>query len=222
MKIQKFKRTGAAVLVSAGLMLGSSATAIAGGIPVFDGAAVAQAIQQGIQMGQQIQNQIKQITELKSQVKAITGNRNLGNILKTEAMEQLPDEWRSVYSEAMKAKGGNFKDLLSSKGYNRNADNDRLVKHFDLTLKAIKDSEVRFKNIKELMNRVNTTQDAKAAADLQNRIALENSYIQQNQTQLDMLERFMALDEKVQVKKRQTRDSCVRQNRIGGTNKSCT
>lgn len=31
----------------------------------------------------------------------------------------------------------------------------------------------------------------------------------------------MALDEKVQVKKRQALDSCVRQNRIGGTNKSC-
>lgn len=221
MNMQKLKNNAAAVLVSAGLMLGSSTAAVAGGIPVFDGAAVAQAIQQGIQMGQQIQNQIKQISELKSQVKAITGNRNLGNILKTEAMEQLPDEWRSVYNDAMKAKGGNFKDLLSSKGYDKNADNDRLVKHYDLTLKAIKDSELRFKNIKALMNQVNATQDAKAAADLMNRIQLENAYIQQNQTRLDMMERFMALEEKVQFKKRQAVDSCIRQNRINNTNKSC-
>lgn len=221
MNIRKFKKNAATVLVSAGLMFGSSTAAVAGGIPVFDGAAVAQAIQQGIQMGQQIENQVKQITELKSQIKAITGNRNLGNILKTEAMEQLPDEWRSVYSEAMKAKGGNFKDLLSSKGYDKNADNDRLVKHYDLTLKAIKDSELRFKNIKALMNQVNATQDAKAAADLMNRIQLENAYIQQNQTQLDMVERFMALEEKVQFKKRQAVDSCIRQNRINNTNKSC-
>ncbi|KPN73517.1 type IV secretion system protein [Neisseria sp. 74A18] len=222
MKIQKLKKTGAAVLVSVGLMAATIPTASAGGILVFDGANLAQAAQQVIQLKEQIDNQVKQITELKNQVKAITGNRNLGNILKTEAMEQLPDEWRSVYNEAMKAKNGNFKDLLGSNGYNRNADNDRLVKHFDLTLKAIKDSEVRFKNIKELMNRVNTTQDAKAAADLQNRIALENSYIQQNQTQLDMLERFMALDEKVQVKKRQARDRCILQNRIDGATRSCT
>ncbi|MBF0805005.1 MULTISPECIES: type IV secretion system protein [unclassified Neisseria] len=219
MKSSTIKKAAAAVAV--GLMV-SAAPAIAGGIPVFDGAAVAQAVQQGIQMGQQIENQVKQITELKNQVKALTGNRNFGNILKTEALEQLPDEWKSVYDAAIQAKKGNFNDLLGSKGYNQNADNDRLVKHFDLTLKAIKDSELRFQNIKALMNRVNTTQDAKAAADLQNRIALENAYIQQNQTRLDMMERFMVLDEKVQVKKRQARDRCIRENRINGTNKSCT
>ena len=71
------------------------------------------------------------------------------------------------------------------------------------------------------MDKVNTTQDAKAAADLQNRIALENAYIQQNQTRMDMMERFMALDEKVQFKKRQERDDCLRLNRINNTNKSC-
>lgn len=122
----------------------------------------------------------------------------------------------------MQTKSGNFNNLLSSKGYNQNADNERLIKHFDLTLKAIKDSELRFQNIKALMDRVNTTQDAKAAADLQNRIALENAYIQQNQTQLDMMERFMALDEKVQVKKRAARNSCIRQNRINNTNTACS
>lgn len=220
MKLYKVKKTAAALAV--GLMVATAAPTMAGGIPVYDGAAVAKAVEQVVKMGQQIDNQIKQITELKNQVKALTGNRNLGNILKTEALEQLPDEWKSVYDAAMQTKSGNFNNLLSSKGYNLNADNERLIKHFDLTLKAIKDSELRFQNIKALMDRVNTTQDAKAAADLQNRIALENAYIQQNQTQLDMMERFMALDEKVQVKKRAARNSCIRQNRINNTNTACS
>lgn len=220
MKLYKVKKT--AVALAFGLMVATSAPTIAGGIPVYDGTAVAKAVEQVVKMGQQIDNQIKQITELKNQVKALTGNRNLGNILKTEALEQLPDEWKSVYDAAMQTKGGNFNNLLSSKGYNQNADNERLIKHFDLTLKAIKDSELRFKNIKALMDRVNTTQDAKAAADLENRIALENAYIQQNQTQLDMMDRFMALDEKVQVKKRAARNSCIRQNRINNTNTACS
>lgn len=219
MKLRKIKKTAGVFAI--GLMITTAAPTMAGGIPVFDGAAVAQAIQQGIQMGQQIQNQVKQINELKGQVKALTGNRNLGNILKTEALEQLPDEWKSVYSEAMKAKGGNFNDLLSSKGYNPNADNERLLKHVDLMQKAIQDSELRFRNIKALMDKVNTTQDVKAAADLQNRIALENAYIQQNQTRLDMMDRFMALQEKVQAKKRQAYNNCIRNNRINNTNKSC-
>ncbi|WP_016687045.1 type IV secretion system protein [Neisseria sicca] len=219
MKLCKVKKTVAALAV--GLMVATAAPTIAA-IPVYDGAAVAKAVEQVVKMGQQIDNQIKQITELKNQVKALTGNRNLGNILKTEALEQLPDEWKSVYDAAMQTKGGNFNNLLSSKGYNQNADNERLIKHFDLTLKAIKDSELRFKNIKALMDKVNTTQDAKAAADLENRIALENAYIQQNQTQLDMMDRFMALDEKVQVKKRAARNSCIRQNRINNTNTACS
>ena len=215
------KQKAVASTLSVSLLFGSIAPANAGGIPVFDGAAVAQAIQQGIQMGQQIQNQVEQIEKAGQQLKALTGSRNLGNILKTEALEQLPDEWKSVYSAAMNAKEGNFKDILNSKGYNQNGDTDRLIKHYSLTYKAIKDSEVRFKNIKALMDRVNTTQDAKAAADLQNRIQLETAYIQQNQTQLDMMERYMALDEKVQVKKRQERDRCIRQNQIKGTSGSC-
>ncbi|OSI07404.1 P-type DNA transfer protein VirB5 [Neisseria animaloris] len=220
MNIRKLKKTAMTTLISTGLMFGALAPATAG-IPVTNPLGLAQQVQQTIQMGQQIQNQVKQIAEIKNQLKAITGNRNLGNILKTEAFERLPDEWKSVYSQAMKAKNGNFEDLLSSKGYDKNADDNRLVKHYDLTLKAIKDSELRFKNIKALMNQVNTTQDAKAAADLMNRIQLENAYIQQNQTQLDMLERFMALEEKVQFKKRQAVDNCIRDNRINNTNKSC-
>ena len=72
------------------------------------------------------------------------------------------------------------------------------------------------------MDRVNTTQDAKAAADhLQNRIALENAYIQQNQTQLDMMERFMHWMKKSQVKNA-ARNSCIRQNRINNSNTACS
>ena len=201
-----FKKAAAAAMIAGCLSVAVSANA--GGIPVFDGAAVAQSIEQGIRMGQQIQNQIKQIsamkqqiTTLKDQLKANTGTRNLGNILQTQAMEQLPDEWKSVYSSVRGFKDGNYTDLLGTKDMIRRPMRNALVKHYDLTLRAIKDSEIRFKNIKDLMAQIDRTQDMKAAADLQNRIAIESSYIQQNQTNLDMLERFMTLQEKVQVKK---------------------
>lgn len=221
MKAKLNVKTKAVTVALSCLMLATPAISSASGIPVFDGAAAANALQSLIQMKQQIDNQIKQITELKSQVKALTGTRNLGNILKTEAYEQLPDEWKSVYNSASTLKNGNYKDLLSAKNYNPSADSERLVQQFDLTLKAIKDSEVRMDNIKRLMDQVNQTQDMKAAADLQSRIALENAKIQQNQTNLDMMARFMDIQEKVQVQQRQNRDSCLRQNRINGTSHSC-
>ncbi|WP_373741702.1 type IV secretion system protein [Neisseria sp.] len=214
MNFKKLKKTAAAVLLAGGLTVGTVPAASAGGITVVDPTAVGKLVSQ-------IENQVKQIEELRNQVKAVTGNRNLGNILQTEALEQLPDEWKKVYESAKGFKDGNYKDLLSSKGYNPNADNERLTKQFDLSLRAIKDSQVRVKNIKALMNQANQTKDAKAAADLQNRIALENGIIQQNQTSLDILARHMELEEKVQMKKRAERNSCIRQNRINNTNKSC-
>lgn len=222
-----FKKVAAAAMIAGCLSVAVPANA--GGIPVINPAQLAQSMQQGIQLGQQIQNQIKQIsamkqqiTTLKDQLKANTGTRNLGNILQTQAMEQLPDEWKSVYSSVRGFKDGNYTDLLGTKGYDKAADAERLVKHYDLTLRAIKDSEIRFKNIKDLMAQIDRTQDMKAAADLQNRIAIESSYIQQNQTNLDMLERFMTLQEKVQVKKRQAADDCIRNNRLNRTSNSCS
>lgn len=206
----------AVVLLSGCLMVAQPLQA--SGIPVFDGAAVAQAIQQGIQMAEQINNQIKQIEQLKQQVEALKGGRNMGNLLRNQAYEQLPDEWKQVYTSAQKF---NNKDLLSEKGYNADADNERLIKQFDLTLRAIKDSELRMNNISALMDQINRTQDIKAAADLQNRIAAEQAVIQQNQTNLDMMARMMDLQEKIQVQKRTARDHCKLQNRINGTNKSC-
>ena len=111
--------------------------------------------------------------------------------------------------------------MLSAKNYNPSVDGERLVQQYDLTLRAIKDSEVRMDNIKRLMDQVNQTQDMKAAADLQSRIALENAKIQQNQTNLDMMARFMDIQEKVQVKKRQNRDRCILENRINKNSATC-
>ena len=79
----------------------------------------------------------------------------------------------------------------------------------------------RLRLIKRLMDQVNQTQDMKAAADLQSRIALENAKIQQNQTNLDMMARFMDIQEKVQVKKRQNRDRCILENRINKNSATC-
>lgn len=213
------RRILAAALLSGGL---AAMPVHAGGIPVIDGAALTQNMQQAMQrymqMAEQIKNQVEQIEQLKKQVESLQGNRNMGNLLRNQAQEQLPEEWKKVYSAAQQL---NNKDLLSSKGYNADADNQRLSKQFDLTIRAIKDSEIRMKNINALMDQINQTKDIKAAADLQNRIAAEQAVIQQNQTNLDMMERLMALQEKVQAKKRAERDNCRLRNRIDGTNKSC-
>ena len=205
----------AALLLSACL---AAFPAQAGGIPTIDGASLAQNIQRGLQMAEQIKNQEKQIKEMKKQVEAFKGGRNMGNLLRNAAQEQLPEEWKAVYNAAAKM---NNKDLLSSKGYKDGASADHMLKQFDLLMRAIKDSEIRMKNINALMDQIDSTQDIKAAADLQNRIAAEQAHIQQNQTNLDMMARMMDLQEKVLEKKSAAYENCLRKHRNDPNTRAC-
>lgn len=202
----------AAILTALAL---AAAPVHAGGIPTFDGAAVAQAIQQGIQMKQQIENQIKQINELKSQVKALTGSRNIGKLLRNEAQEALPDEWKSVYEAAKKQGGSGGRNLISAKAYDAKNSDERLIKQFDMTLKSIKDSQLRMKNISALIDQVDKTQDAKAAADLQNRIAGEQAKIQQNQINLDTMARLYEMQKEIDERNFAQYNKCARAEKYG-------
>lgn len=195
MTLSNLKKTAIAALMSAGLMTAYMPTAVAGGIPVFDGAAVAQAIQQGIQMGQQIQNQIKQLQELKSQVKALTGSRNLGEFAKNAALDQVPDEWKAVYGDI---KNLDTKTITGKDRYKQSNAVDALVNSYKQAAKAVYDTEKRINTIKQLGQQINKTQDAKAAADLQNRISIEQSKIATNQVMLDMAMKMAEQQEKIQ------------------------
>ncbi len=195
----------ATILISGSLMI-SPLSSHASGIPVFDGASVAQAIAQGIQLKEQIDNQIKQISELKSQVQALTGNRNMGNLLKDAVKDQVPDEWKGLYNSAT---GTNYKELLKGKDYKPEDALRMLTTNYDSTLKAFQDTKKRLDNISRLMNQIDQAQDMKAAADLQNRLAAEQAIIQNNQVKLDMMARMFELEKEVQYQRRAQREACM-------------
>lgn len=180
---KQFSRNLIAAFISGSLLFGSIAPANASGIPVFDGASVAQAIVQVQHLKEQIDNQISQIKELENQVKAVTGSRNLGQIFKDAALDQVPDEWKSIYSDI---KNKDYKSLTGTTSYQRNSNAEDLIKSYRQTAKAIADSERRTNNLLQMMNQINQAQDVKAAADLQNRIAIEQARINNNQLMLDM------------------------------------
>lgn len=171
----KYKKM-VAVVLSAFIII--SPVASAGGIPTFDAAAATNAAQSLVQLKTQIDNQISQINELKSQVKALSGSRNLGQIL-NEVKDQVPAEWQAIYGSATAT---NYKDLLKPKTYSSEEAAKALFTNYDMTLKSFEDTKKRLDNIQALMNKINTTQDIKAAADLQNRISAEQAIIVNNQT----------------------------------------
>lgn len=216
----KFRRTLTAVVVGAGLVFNPMmvSTAAAGGIPVFDAASIANTAQQIIHMKEQIDNQIKQITELRNQVKALTGSRNMGNLLRDTVKSQVPDEWKDLYNMAAST---NYRDVLNGKNYNPEQALQQLVNMQDMSTKAFQETKQRLDNIQKLMNQIDTTQDMKAAADLQNRIAAEQAVIQNNQTKLDMMARLYQIQKEVEGQKYSQQQQCMAMHIRDGNYQAC-
>ena len=212
----KFRQSAAAAALSAVLALGVAAPAVASGIPVFDGAAVAQAIQQGIQMKQQIDNQLDQIKQLKDQVKALTGSRNLGQIAKNDVLNQVPDEWKGIYGEIK-----DVKKLADTSAYKTDGDAEALVKAYNNAYVAISKVQKRVDTLNTLMQEINRTKDAKAAADLQNRIAVEQAQIANSQVALDLADRLAHHGEKVRAMQQQNIISCQITAKSKADRKAC-
>lgn len=206
MKLKPLKKTIVATMVSVGLVFGSVTPASASGIPTFDGAAAANAIQSLIQMKTQIENQIKQLTELKSQVQAMTGSRNMGNLLKDAVKSQIPSEWSSLYDSV---KNTDYKSVLNGKSYKPETALQLLANNEAMSKAAYKELSEQLGKIDQLREEINNAQDIKAATDLQNRIATEQAKINNTQAKLDMMDRLFAQQEKIEKKKYAMRESCM-------------
>ena len=195
-----------------------SSTANASGIPVVDAGTIAHAVIQVEKMTTQITNQIEQITQLKAQVKSLTGTRNLGKILSYTVKEQVPDEWKNIYDAA---KNKDYKVLINGKNYDPDAHKKQLVTQLDLVEKSFDGVKDRLTNIDKLMDEINNTQDAKAAADLQARIAAEQAQIQVGQTKLTMLKDMMAIQQQINAYQAQDREACYAKNMRTRNYSSC-
>lgn len=203
MKMKKI----AVLFVSGCLMV--SQPIMAGGIPVFDGAAVAQAIQQGIQMKQQIDNQISQLRELESQVKAMSGWRDVGKVAKSalDTATGIGSEWGELYSQAKVT--ANIQNDLDGKKYNHEKNLMQMLQTQKLNIKSLEEAQSRMDKIIELGRQAQNTQDIKAAQDFANRIAIEQGYIQAMQMKLDMAERVAKQQEQIQQQQYAQRQECM-------------
>ena len=77
-------------------------SAHAGGIPVFDGANLAQQIRNSVQeiakLVEQIEQLKKQYEQMQQTYSSMTGSRGLGEVLNNPALKNyLPEDWRVVY-----------------------------------------------------------------------------------------------------------------------------
>ena len=205
MKAQ-LKKISAVLLLSVGMM-SASAPSLAGGILTFDITAKVNALETIAKLKDQIDNQLSQLTELRNQVKAMSGSRNLGNIATDLAKDQIPTEWKAVYNNA---KNTDYTSLLNNgKNYSSKTALQQLANSTTLSESAFNELKNQLKTLETLQNQINSTQDIKAAADLQNRIAVEQGKINNTQVKLDMMDRLFKQQEKVERAKYAMRESCM-------------
>ena len=210
MKIKKF------ILV---LFAFTVTTAHASGIPVVDGANLAQNamnfIKQLAEMKTQIENQIKQITELKNQVAAMTGSRNLANLARETVDQAIPDSWKDIYN----MKGIDLNSLKSGSGFDPDGGAKALASMVSQVEGIMQNTLQRQATIQRLMAEVDNTQDIKASADLQNRISAEQASLANNQMQVDQLYKAYELQKEVHVRKSAAYQTCLAWKKVDG--RSC-
>lgn len=200
-----------------------SSTALAQ-IPVTDGASIAQRAAEHaesiLKWKAQYDQMMSQIEQAKQQYESMTGSRALGNILNDPALrDYLPPDWQGVYDSV---RNGGYAGL-SGRGLEvyeankifdscaaisvqeqRTACEARAVKASQdkgFALDAYDAAKSRINQIDQLMSEINQTQDPKAIAELQGRIAAEQANIQNEQTKLQLYAMVAAAEEKVQAQR---------------------
>ena len=191
MKPNLIRKTLCAALISGCLMSGS---AWAGGIPTTDIPVLTQALQQVEHGRQQVEKLAESIKQLKNQVKALTSQNNYGGI-KSQVKDAFDSGWKEFYSNFAKQ---DTKNLTAAKSYDPNNFKKTMEQQFEMMSKAAKDSKNRLDNLERMIGEVNKTKDAKAAADLANRIAIENGIIAQNQANVTNMLKMVEMQKEAQ------------------------
>ena len=209
------------VVLVTGLGIGATAWAQ---IPVTDGAAIAnsqaahvEAIAKYVEQIQQLKLQVEQ---LRQQYTALTGGRGLGAILNDPRLrEYLPEDWKQVY-DAIRSGGyegltGPAREIYeANRVYDtcaglvaeaRQTCEAQAVKPAQdkaFALEAYHKAQARLSQIEALMQQINLTDDPKAIAELQGRIAAEQAVVQNEQTKLQMFALISQAEDRLQQQRR--------------------
>lgn len=192
--MKKLLATFAAIV---GLSMGNAAHA---GIPVFDGANLAQQIQQVASWVQQYQQMVDQFNQMKAQYDSLNGSRGMASLVNNPALRKyLPDDYQTILnsgygnSTAIRASAKvlgvdeTYIDAATdtAKAFDSNATQGALNRA--TAEEGYKQASKRFDTIQVLLDKVNAAPDAKDIADLQARIQAEQVMMQNENVKLNMM-----------------------------------
>ena len=165
---------------------------------------VAKATEQIQKLDSQLQQMRAQVEQGKQHIEAITGNKKFGDVHHNAALQQsLPQKWQGLYQatqSGISALQGLMDTVKTVKGEEEFSGSvDDMQKHIEVRMEqvAITDKAVglqayqglqgRIKQVDKLMAEINNTSDPKGIAELQARISIEQAYIQNEMTKLQLV-----------------------------------
>jgi len=162
---------------------------------------VAKATEQIQKLDAQLQQMRDQFEQGKKHYEAVTGNKNFGEVHhKRELRQSLPQEWQGLYQAAQRniaAIQGLMDTVKGEENFTGSVDD--MQKHIEgrmqqvavvdkaVGLQAYQGLQERMKQVDNLMTEIKNTPDPKSIAELQARIAIEQAYIQNEMTKLQLI-----------------------------------
>lgn len=194
------------------VLLANASPVFAAGIPVIDTTSMAARAAEHMES---LAKYMEQIATLKSQLEsaqrqyaALTGTRNLGDILNNPAIRNsLPTDVKEILSST----GASYASIQSS--VERIKDEERLTGDFTIDNQALsrrvenlalrskalfeqaqQGMQTRLSQLDQLQSQINLTTDPKAISELQARLQIEQANIQADQMRADLLSRQLAVE----------------------------
>jgi type IV secretion system protein VirB5 len=162
---------------------------------------VTKAAEQIQKLDDQLQQMKNQFEQGKKHYEAITGNKNFGEVHHRKELQQsLPREWQSLYQDTQRnlsAIQGLVDTVKSEENFNGPVED--MQKHIEgrmqqvaivdkaVGLQAYQGLQERMEQVGNLMSEIKNTSDPKGIAELQARISIEQAYIQNEMTKLQLV-----------------------------------
>lgn len=200
---------------------------------VIDSAAILKIGEEIEQLEKQFDELTKQTTSLQDSYSAISGYRGFGDKFKTESFQDnLPDSWESTY-EHIRENGYEGLTPEAKAIYDKNkiydkcqsivatdqkkiceAQSVKAAQDQAFALEVLKRNQDRMDNIGKLLDSVKETKDPKGIAELQARIAAEQSLIANDQAKLQMFKMASEAEDKALDERQKEIDARMWASRI--------
>jgi type IV secretion system protein VirB5 len=215
----------------AALVLSTAPMIANAGIPVIDGASVAQSVLQVANGIQTIQSLQQSYAQMQQTYNATIGSRNIGALFDNPALTPyLPTGMQQMYNTIRTGDTSSIAGQIA--GYaaqyqngNNQAQNQsnqqanaqqNAAKNRAIIDQVFQSSNARLNELTGLMNTIDLAQDPKAAQDLGNRINAEVGILQAEQSKIQLVK--MAADADDKLLRQQANDSVNTYNQNSGKN----